>query len=266
MRLFATHSCTLADFKALVELTGSMGPSGLRPCPSCSNIVKDDLADGHALLGLSSLEAKKWKLHTDQSVRDIQAHLCAQKGLMAKTRFTDLQSRLGFHYAENGILNDKRFQIMRSLRYDWPHAYLQQGLFGKELEAFMAMARDITPQGRKAIVTYQDLHDYVASWTWASCKSIFARERMTASMSEQVSVAPLARHFFHDIILAEPSLQDLHEAGHSAMLVCEVVETLQCASRCSKLVPPCELAEKMHNHLEKHVLCSADVAHDNRIQ
>ena len=257
MRLFATHSCTLGDFKALVELTGSMGQNGLRPCPSCSNIVKDDLADGHALLGLSSLEANKWELHTDQSVRDIQAHLCAQKGLMAKTNFNDRQSRLGFHYAENGIVNDKGFQIMRSLRYDWPHVYLQRGIFGKEFESFMDMARDITPQGRTAIVTYQDLHDYVDSWTcpkrWASCKSIFARERMTDSMSDQVSVAPLARHFCQDIILAEPSLQDLHEAGHSAMLVCEVVETLQCASRCSNLVPPCELAQKMHNHLEKHM-------------
>ena len=49
---------------------------------------------------------------------------------------------------------------------------------------------------------------------------------MTASMSEQLSVAPLLRHFFQDIILAEPSLQDLHEAGRSAVLVCEVLETL----------------------------------------
>ena len=42
-RLFAKHHMCLLDFAAIQQLLGCMGPNGLRACPACSNVVKDNL-------------------------------------------------------------------------------------------------------------------------------------------------------------------------------------------------------------------------------
>ena len=78
---------------------------------------------------------------------------------MKKTVFENLESRMGYHYNPNSVINDRelRYRCMSTLRYDWPHVYLQQGLFGKELEAFMQLARAISPNANKpAVVRYTD--------------------------------------------------------------------------------------------------------------
>ena len=200
VRLFARHAYTICDFAALKELLTSLGPTALKPCPACCNIVKDDVADGHDLLPLSSLETHKWKLHTDQSVRDMQAYLRAHKGRISKTAFGELETRMGYHYNANSVINDLLFKSISTLRFDWAHTYFSTGLFGKELDAFIQLARAISPRKKPAFVTYDDLNDYLASWTfpapYKACKLIFSNGSMAATMSEQLTVAPVLRLFF----------------------------------------------------------------------
>ena len=71
MRLFARHAQTICDFNALRDLLCSMGASGLKACPSCQHITKDDVAQaapGGELQPLSSLDMHKWKKHTDKNM------------------------------------------------------------------------------------------------------------------------------------------------------------------------------------------------------
>jgi hypothetical protein len=255
VRLFATHAYTIGDFAALQALLMSFGPVALKPCPACCNIVKDDVADGHDLLPLSSLETHKWKLHTAQSVRDMQAYLRAQKGRISKTAYGELETRMGYHYNANSVINDLLFKSISTLRFDWAHTYFSTGLFGKELDAFIQLARAISPRNKPACVTYDDLNDYVASWTfpahYKACKLIFSNGSMAATMSEQLTVAPVLRlFFFEEVVLAPPELQALHEAARSAALVCEAVETLHCCSR--NLVHPSVLRKVIRDHLALH--------------
>ena len=200
VRLFARHATTICDFASLKELLLSMGQGGLKPCPICINIVKDDLADGHDLFPLSSLETHKFKLHTDQTVRDLQAYLRTQKGRISKTAFGELETRMGYHYNANSVINDLGFKSISTLNFDWAHVYFSQGLFGKELDAFVQLARDVSPRNKPKFVTYGDLNNYVASWTfpkyYKSCQHIFSKDSMAASMSEQLTVAPVLRLFF----------------------------------------------------------------------
>ena len=150
MRLFARHAYTICDFNALKELLQAMGAKGLKPCPSCSNVVKDDLAEhGDLLVPLSSLDPDTWKRHTDKSVVHLQDYLRAQKPLISATTFSDLESRLGYHYRPSSTLVDRElnYKAMSTLRYDWVHCYFSNGIFGKELDAFVEKARQRSPAG-----------------------------------------------------------------------------------------------------------------------
>ena len=66
IRLFAYDFGTLADFKAVKEVLGSMGHRGVVPCPLCKNIAKGGRY-GH--LPLDNLERDRWQPHSDASVR-----------------------------------------------------------------------------------------------------------------------------------------------------------------------------------------------------
>ena len=180
VRLFARHAYTICDFNALKALLQTMGQSGLKPCPSCSNVVKDDLAvHGDLLVPLSSLDPDTWKRHTDKSVVDLQDYLRAQKPLISATTFAELESRLGYHYLPTSILLDRvlNYKAMSTLRYDWAHCYFSSGIFGKELDAFVEKARQCSPRGRPPWISYRDFHDYMSSWPcpacWSSCENIF---------------------------------------------------------------------------------------------
>ena len=139
VRLFARHRLTIADFKGLKEVLLSMGQQGVRPCPACANIVKDDRADNATKLALTSVEPHRWKPHTDASIRKYQRYMrdLIDAGL-SKTGRQDLETRLGFHYRPESIINDAELQYgsMSTLMFDWPHIYFIGGLFGKELSAF----------------------------------------------------------------------------------------------------------------------------------
>ena len=149
VRIFATHDCTICDFAALKELLCSMGQSGLKPCPKCSNIVKDDLAHCD-LLPLSSLEYTRWKKHTDQSLRDIQSHMRRERTRITKTAFGELESRMGFHFSEHAVVNDTalNYRSISTLNFDWVHIYFSSGLFTREIEAFVAKARELAGKGK----------------------------------------------------------------------------------------------------------------------
>ena len=257
VRLFARHARTICDFNALKELLQSMGPSGLKPCPSCSNVVKDDLAvHGGSLVPLSSLDPDTWKRHTDKSVVALQDYLRAQKPLISAAAFAELESRSGYNYLPSSILVDRElnYKAMSTLRYDWVHCYFITGIFGRELEAFVDKARQCSPKGRPSLISYLDFHAYMSSWTcpahWSSCKHIFEKGHMAATASDQLSAAPLIRLFFEDVVLREPALGELHEAARSASLACAAVEMMQCATR--SLVGPNELLLAVRDHIQQH--------------
>ena len=187
---------------------------------------------------------------------DGRPHMRRERTRITKTAFGELESRMGFHFSEHAVVNDTalNYRSISTLNFDWVHIYFSSGLFTREIEAFVAKARELAGKGKPALVSYADLHDYLQLWhvpaCWASCKTIFVKGSMAATASEQLSAAPLLRNFFENVVMREPSLSQLHEAARSAALVCAAVEKLQCATR--KLVGRPELRQAICDHLARH--------------
>ena len=164
VRLYAVHSATVADFLALKDVLQSMGQQGLKPCPCCSNIVKADIAEGSlTLLPVHSLETHRFVLRTDESMRVLQDSMRDQRAILTDTEFEKLESRMGYHYWPNSVLNAEslQYKAISTLMFDWPHVYVINGVAQYEIAAFMSLSRAITPQHQKAIITYEHLSEHV---------------------------------------------------------------------------------------------------------
>ena len=189
VRLFAKHTYTLCDVCAMKELLCSLGQNALKPCPSCQNVVKDDVAcaargcttddlrkadlrKGWArctLQPVSSLDAHLWKRHTDQSVRDMQTYLGAQKATLSETSVGELETRMGYKYSESSIINDPHRKCMSTARYDWVHAFLCSGICTKEIDAFVQLAKRMSAMGKPAFISFGDMHSRLESWSVPAC-------------------------------------------------------------------------------------------------
>ncbi len=255
-RLYAEHEITISDFKATKEVLCSMGHNGIKPCPICRNIYKDDVADGDELLGLSCLECNRWRAHTDDSIRKLQTYLSEKKPTLSKAGAMSLETRMGYHYYPSSILNDTdlKYKAISTLMFDWPHIYFIQGLFKVEFEAFFDLSRALTPNHLESVVSYKDLNAYVQQWVWPdryqSCARAFLKGKLGATASEQLSVAPVVRKFFADVVMGSPDLSILHNAADSVRLCCEAIELLEGATRL--INTPEEVHNGIMAHLKKH--------------
>jgi hypothetical protein len=256
VRLYAVHSITIADFLALKDVVQSLGQNALKPCPCCSNIVKADIAEGSpTLLPLHSLERDRFALRSDQSVRNLQDSMRDQRASLSDAKFAELESRNGYHYSPNSILNalSLQYKPISTLMFDWPHVYLLHGIVQYDMDEFMSIARAITPSNQKAIISHETLGDHVEKWTWpkrfAPCQSAFVKGRLDATASEILSLVPVLRHFFADVVLKTPSLDALHDGATAMVALWDVLEAFLCATRAA--IDPAELDIRILDHLRK---------------
>ena len=112
-------------------------------------MVKDDLAGGDRLVGLSYLDRAKWVRHSDKSMRTRFKYLGRQQHVVAPTEFGDVQSRVGFRYWTEAIILSPalRCKAISTLMFDWPHIYLINGVLSRELQALIASCESMTYMG-----------------------------------------------------------------------------------------------------------------------
>ena len=116
----------LADEAALKSLFEFKGALGILPCPLCSNLIfrSSELHEFDGSLKAHSVTLLEGCVqHTDDSVVAIIRTLRAQKGVLTKKKFEDLQKSLGFNFVADGILGQKVVAIT-SLHFDWAHCVL----------------------------------------------------------------------------------------------------------------------------------------------
>ena len=127
----ARVAIVLADEAALKSLFEFKGASGILPCPLCSNVIlrSSELHEFDGSLKPHSVTSLEGCVqHTDDSVVAIIRSLRAQKGVLTKKKFEDLQKSLGFNFVADGILDGEVLGIT-SLHFDWAHCVLIQGTF-----------------------------------------------------------------------------------------------------------------------------------------
>ena len=234
-RLFAVHSQTIADALALKEVLHSMGHNGLRPCPKCLYITKDDVADGVKFLPLSSLDCGRFVQRDDADLRSMHAFFREEKARLSATEFAKVESRKGFHYSERSLISDPRFHPLKTLIFDWPHIWYSNGLLYYELDAFMTIAREATPKNKSPPITYDTLHEYFEQYIWPdrfrATNQIFSQGRLSATASEQHSCMPVLRNFFNDVVLNVPEVAHLHDGARSMIALCDAADALELAWR-----------------------------------
>ena len=258
--LFAEHAATIADAKALVQILGSMGWGGLKPCMCCRNIVS--VASGlathdAALQPITSLSINTWKPHTDDSVRALLAKLGRQRGVLGPTKFSELETANGWRYNELSIVLDVDlgYRPISTLYFDWMHVYMVDGTYGREVDAIMQRIK----QRRKkdTLVTYDDLDAYLRLWIWprqfAGASGVCGQQTFSASASQTLSASPVLTTYFGDVVLPLGQYQDEID---SFVKLGDVVDILANANK--GIVGPDDLEAATTCWLEAHLKAYGD--------
>jgi hypothetical protein len=229
-RFLLDHTCTIADYKAIVEVLGSRGVSASLPCTMCRNVVDHRTAiaeNSTELVPLTSLEPFKWKLRTDAFVASLFQKLRVAHATMGIGEFQDYQQRLGWTYNANGVLNDSAlaYKSMSTLMYDWMHVWVVGGVFERTLDSLLARC---AREGIKPAM----IHEYLQPWQWPSqlChgRAVFETGKFGASASEQLTVYPLLAKYFKNVKRVAPCLAKEVDVFIKA---CAVLDILGLASR-----------------------------------
>ena len=237
LRIFAEHSQTIADVKAICQVLGCR--FGTLPCPFCRNVVDhSSLLHLHGegrLLPLTSLATAEWKRHTDASVRAVVRKLAEKFGELGPTKFTEYQQLRGWTYNPHSILVDAdlQYKAISTLNYDWMHVWCVDGCFARELRQLMDCIHQANV--RNTFVRYADLHDYMQPWRWPNntpgAKNVFETGGFQASASECLSCAQVLRKYFCDVVAPAPGGAKFADAVRSFALACDVLDILSVAVR-----------------------------------
>ena len=137
--LFASHECTIADYKAHTEIVSSRGVAASKPCPCCRRVCdnRHGVADGSAqLVSLTSLERGDWKQHTDESVRAVVHRLRAAHGTH---EFDAMQQMHGYTHNPLSIHFNEHLKYgpISTMLYDWPHCAIIDGVLETTLDQLL---------------------------------------------------------------------------------------------------------------------------------
>jgi hypothetical protein len=128
----------VADELALKDILCFKGHAGLKPCCCCSRLVlhRSALADSdRRLLTSTSLDFTDMTQHTNASIIAILVRLRDARGTIAKSKYTDLESMLGWNFNPNMMLMST-CTVMKPaewIMYDWMHVYIVKGIFNSEV-------------------------------------------------------------------------------------------------------------------------------------
>ena len=142
-----------------------------------------------------------------------------------------MEIRLGFNHTANNLFLDRRLGIgmVSIFSYDWPHVYLQGGIFNVEVDTLMRILLDDN-------LGAPTLHSYLQGWRWpggyASARVICKNGHVAGSISEHASLAPVLEKYLLDVVLPKGIAT---EACHCMLLLVKVLSLLQ---RCTSTEKP----------------------------
>ena len=122
----------IVDEKCEKEVGGLKGAAGVKCCMSCLNCIRTQrpIPAGSGLVKFSEADMSKFERNTPEILSAALDHLAAQKGVLNKTRFAELEVQLGITY-EGCVLLYSPYRDMINLptaRFtDWFHDLLASG-------------------------------------------------------------------------------------------------------------------------------------------
>jgi len=163
MLVFAILGIIISDESALHQCFGSKGASGLIPCIECRNVLLLGhlRATGAYVVDISCLDVEKFKRHTDETIIEVLKYLRAQRAVLGKGAFEELEKDLGWKDEPHNMLLRAHppMKPISILMYDWMHIYLVGGIFNYEVWYFFLFLK-------RAGRTIEHIHKFVSQWQW----------------------------------------------------------------------------------------------------
>ena len=163
------------------------------------------------------------------------------------SQLEELQKRLGFTHSANNVFLDRNLLLgmVSIFSYDWPHCYLQGGVFNVEAAALLAL---LLPHSLGA----PTLHVYLQKWRWpqayAGASQICKNGVLNGSISECLSVTPVFAKYITDVVLRK----GVHvEACRCMLLLIDVLALLQRCQWDHCRPTPLQLESGILTHLRK---------------
>ena len=158
----------IADAPAIKYFFNFKGSSGVKPCPSCLNVVKRGFAgysEDSVIVDITCCDMNRITPTTDQDIWDA---FDSMAGATTKAQLERLERATGLLSSEHGILADAQLRrhVLPStcLRWDWVHILMVGGgVLSHELFRFLRGCKEEFGFG------FATFNDYVsASWRFAA--------------------------------------------------------------------------------------------------
>ena len=252
---FSKYHREVSDEAAGKAVWNFKGAAGIKPCPSCKNVVKMGDDEDEAAASLASFDASGYLVdlaccdpHRFDPMQDADlwmAHDALEQMHSApgvsNSALQQAERACGLSYHSEGLLADAELRALvkpSSYHRDPMHIMLSGGVMNSELYLVLRALSGVMPGFR-----YSCLKDFCdASWKWPRHRiknnigDVFSDVRETSSLaaqqfkagaSEVLAVYPLVRYFLECIVPA-----DCIPAEKAAFLkCCEVVDHMQIAKR-----------------------------------
>ena len=277
--IYAKVGCLLSDADGLRMALQWMGTGSLHPCFRHWNVLmKGSGRAEHDTTGtyveIQCHDTSKFKCWCNNELAKT-INLCASSqqehaaGRMYKTHLEDLQRRLGYRATEEGLLADpelrRHIDWMGTVRYDWPHTFLSDGIVGAEMWALVAAGE------RHKIFCQDAIYAFLREdWKFPGpirgkhqdlCRLFNEQARKTneealtikASMSDLLGLYGLLRHFVEARLPADGRIG---AEVHNFQMVCKAVDLLVAAKKRRVPVRAAgrQLQALLAQHLQAHLL------------
>ena len=142
--VFGTLGLFVQDLVAHKEVLYMRGHNAVKLCSLCQNVVKHTAAclpdETGFLIPSTCLDLHRYAFHTNATVKGV-LQILADIVAAEPARLEEMQINLGFNYCPDNFLLDDHLNVhfVDVLVYDWMHVYFVDGIFSRELAAFLEL-------------------------------------------------------------------------------------------------------------------------------
>ena len=220
----------IADEKALKEIWGIMGASGIKPCGLfCTNVF----AKGHRFASLANntdiccSDMSFCSPTTDEDLWDAHDELGRLQPTITNTAFEKMETRYGLHYIPCGMLSSlilrQHVKPSSGSRYDSMHCLFSNGTVQFELDQLLPTLR------QKVGISNEQLTEYCCAG-WRLCGKLinlkFKNDDLKGDASDNITCVPLVEHFLRDVV-EKKAYHNMQREIASFCSLSRVVEQLQ---------------------------------------
>ena len=285
VNVYAKVGVLLSDGDGLRMALQWMGTSSLHPCFRHWNVLKKNSGraqHNREYVEIDCHDTSKFQCWSNTELAttiDIcaEAHEQHAAGRMTRVAYEDVRMRLGFRATKEGLLADpdlrRHIDWMGTLRYDWPHTFLADGIVGAEIWALVAAGE------KHNIFSQKSLYEFLKEpWQFSRASNhkqtklhrLFNEQArkpnadsltVKASMGDLMGLYGLLRHFSEVRI---PADRRLAAELHHMQLACKAVDILMAAKK--RRITVRSAGQQLQLLLEQHMRSHVETSGNARVR